>query len=144
MGEHVYGFTSTDPILGIRLGVNAADYANAKGLAPRGNVMRLAVQLADVQMRTAPKNARRTLRLENIKAAEIQCGGKKAERRQLEEGDLRRMVSTDAEMEAERSRIARARYAETKARKEAAAAAKKAERAAKRAAKKAEKEAAAS
>lgn len=140
--SHSYSHHAPDPILGIRLGVNAADYANAEGLRPRGDVMKLAAQLAILQHSKAPRNARPTLRLENIKTAEIQCGGKKKDRRELEVADVKRMLSVDAETETERNRIARVRYAENRARREAAKEAKRAEAKAKREARKAAKEAA--
>lgn len=139
---HTYGFTSVDPILGIRLGVNAADLANREGLAPRGPVMKLAAQLALLQHQKAPRNAAPTLRVENIRTAQIQCGGKPSDRRELEVVDVKRMLTVDAEVERERNRIARERYAANRARREAAKAAKAAERKAKAAARKAAKAAA--
>jgi hypothetical protein len=143
MAPHTYQHHSPDPILGIRIGVNAVDIANAERLAPRGKVMQRAAQLALVQFKTQPRNAAPTIRVENIRTAQIEFGGKPAERRPLEAKDLKRMIRVDEAIERERNKVARERYAENRARREAAAAAKRAERAEKRAARKAAKEAAA-
>lgn len=145
--RHSYSHHSADPILGIRLGVNAVAIAEGKTslcgyLPPRGATMKLAAELAVLQYQKAPRNAAPTLRVENIKAALIATGGKPADRRSIETEDLRTMLSVDAETEAQRNKIARTRYAETKAMREAAAEAKRAERKAKRDAAKAKKEAA--